>query len=593
MTRSVFVFECSTDEGFSYVLEFSGLVLTGRTFQVLVKDRATSTVRATLALGDGLTLESASVISAAVAKSAMTAWPRGEYSADLVDTTGGGASRIMAVRFSYDLPGNLVNGVGNRKAFVSWSDNTALVTATGAVGPSGPPGPQGWSPELATVSDGARRVLQVVDWVGGLGTKPDAGDYVGATGLVPLIADAIDIRGPQGLQGIQGDQGPQGIQGIQGQKGWSPALAVIADDQRRVLQVIDWVGGAGSKPATGDYVGLTGLVAAIEDAIDIRGPAGSVLAPGSISTSDLADDAVEFAKMQNIASARVLGRNTPGSGDIEELDKADLATILGGLAVGDFVIVQTGGKLPALDAANLKHKLPPGHINGLTLSNDVSDPTNDIVIAPGKARDSTDSVDIILPTGLTKRLDAAWAVGSGNGGRDTGSIANGWWHVHAIYRADTEAADVIESLSATAPTLPTDYTHFRRLGSILRESGTIVAFSQAGNQFLWKTARLNVNAASPSSGAYYVVDVPPGVQVEAMLRQLWIGSALSYCKVRSPDQSATAASSSDFDLAITSAVTVASTAFDARTDTLGRVYASTTTSLTQLSLVTVGWNDPL
>lgn len=58
----------------------------------------------------------------------------------------------------------------------------------------------GWSPLLAVVSDVDRRVLRVVDWVGGSGSVPPVLGYVGATGLVQNIADAIDIRGPSGLQ---------------------------------------------------------------------------------------------------------------------------------------------------------------------------------------------------------------------------------------------------------------------------------------------------------------------------------------------------------------------------------------------------------
>lgn len=63
--------------------------------------------------------------------------------------------------------------------------------------------------------------------------------------------------------------------GADGDNGWTPALAVIPDSERRVLQVTNWFGGTGTKPATGLYVGATGLVADIEDAMDIRGAAGS------------------------------------------------------------------------------------------------------------------------------------------------------------------------------------------------------------------------------------------------------------------------------------------------------------------------------
>jgi hypothetical protein len=62
-------------------------------------------------------------------------------------------------------------------------------------------GNDGWSPILAVVSDGARRVHQVIDWTNGQGAKPPTGKYVGATGLVDLIADGVDVRGAAGVAG--------------------------------------------------------------------------------------------------------------------------------------------------------------------------------------------------------------------------------------------------------------------------------------------------------------------------------------------------------------------------------------------------------
>lgn len=59
----------------------------------------------------------------------------------------------------------------------------------------GSQGFQGWSPVLATITDGSRIVLKVIDWVGGLGPKPTIGQYIATTGLVADIASAIDIRG--------------------------------------------------------------------------------------------------------------------------------------------------------------------------------------------------------------------------------------------------------------------------------------------------------------------------------------------------------------------------------------------------------------
>lgn len=63
-------------------------------------------------------------------------------------------------------------------------------------------------------------------------------------------------------------------------------------------------------------------------AIDVTGTVdgGSLsLSPGSVGTTQLADDSVTFAKFQNISTDRLLGRDTAGTGDVEQL------TVGGGL----------------------------------------------------------------------------------------------------------------------------------------------------------------------------------------------------------------------------------------------------------------------
>lgn len=69
---------------------------------------------------------------------------------------------------------------------------------------------KGWSPELAVVVDGERRVLQVVDWFGGTNDKPTTGQYLGQTGFVFVVSDATDIRGAIGPQELADDNGQPG-----------------------------------------------------------------------------------------------------------------------------------------------------------------------------------------------------------------------------------------------------------------------------------------------------------------------------------------------------------------------------------------------
>ena len=93
----------------------------------------------------------------------------------------------------------------------------ATATITGPTGEQElnlgiPDGVDGWTPQLALVSDGTRRVLQVIDWTGGEGEKPATGLYVGPAGLIADMATATDIRGIPG----EGDMStpvydPQGI----------------------------------------------------------------------------------------------------------------------------------------------------------------------------------------------------------------------------------------------------------------------------------------------------------------------------------------------------------------------------------------------
>jgi len=124
-----------------------------------------------------------------------------------------------------------------------------------------------------------------------------------------------------------------------------------------------------------------------------------------------------------------------------------------------------------------------------------------------------------LTAAITKTT-GAWAVGSGNGGLDTGTVANStWYHVYLIERPDTSVVDVLFSTSATAPTMPTGYTKKRRIGSILTDgSAHIIAFIQVGDRFQWSTPVADVNANNPGTSAVTrTLTVPTGIIVEANL----------------------------------------------------------------------------
>lgn len=159
-----------------------------------------------------------------------------------------------------------------------------------------------------------------------------------------------------------------------------------------------------------------------------------------------------------------------------------------------------------------------GGLYGLTLSNNGSDATNDIDIAAGIAIDSTNARWMNNASSITKRLDASWAVGTGNGGLDTGSIANTTYHVWLIMRSDTGVVDALFSTSASSPTMPANYDYKRRIGAIIRASSAILAFKQTGDVFKLTTAVTERNSTSAASdAALTLTGVPSGVRVQPLL----------------------------------------------------------------------------
>jgi len=74
---------------------------------------------------------------------------------------------------------------------------------------------------------------------------------------------------------------------------------------------------------------------------------------------------------------------------------------------------------------------PRSYLAGYKVSNNGTDPTNDLDIAVGTARDSTNATDLTLASALTKQTDVAWAVGTNQGCLDTGVVGNNTYHIWA------------------------------------------------------------------------------------------------------------------------------------------------------------------
>jgi hypothetical protein len=153
------------------------------------------------------------------------------------------------------------------------------------------------------------------------------------------------------------------------------------------------------------------------------------------------------------------------------------------------------------------------YLAGLTMSTAGSSAT--MSIAAGQASDSTNAFSMTLAA--IAKTTSAWAVGTGNGGLDTGAIANStWYYFYAIRRPDTGVTDVVFSLSSSAPTLPANYTQYRYIGGGLTNgSAQWVAFTQTGDDFYWSTPVADFSGAGSAAAATLTCTVPRGRKVKA------------------------------------------------------------------------------
>ena len=151
--------------------------------------------------------------------------------------------------------------VGGLSWFIDIIPITGPVGDTGGDGMPGSTGPAGATPRFSIHSDGARRVVQLEGYVDADGafTAEGTATYIADDGYTTTIADAIDVRGDAGADADV------------------ERFSVHTDGDRRVIQLEGYVdsGGTFTAQATDTYLGETGFVTAIADAIDVRGPIGA------------------------------------------------------------------------------------------------------------------------------------------------------------------------------------------------------------------------------------------------------------------------------------------------------------------------------
>jgi hypothetical protein len=257
---------------------------------------------------------------------------------------------------------------------------------------------------------------------------------------------------------------------------------------------------------------------------------------------------------------------------------------------------------------NLPLILPRGYIDGCTLANG-ADTTNDITIAAGVCRDSTNAVNITVAAMTTgKQLDANWAPGDAAGMRNSAvGIANTTYHIYAVAKADG-TQDIYAHTSTTVATVLTalqaesggsSYVYARLIGSIVRVGATLLQFDQTGDKCLLKTyvADINNTADHTTAVTAALASVPTGIKMDALVTVGAAGSGAAQGTLVTPT-AVTDQAPSDAGLpglTVTSTASVGQYLFmqvAIQVDTSAQVRYRSTNAAVDTLIITRGWIHP-
>ncbi|MDN5006503.1 hypothetical protein ACFQZO_37455, partial [Bradyrhizobium sp. GCM10027634] len=162
---------------------------------------------------------------------------------------------------------------------------------------------------------------------------------------------------------------------------------------------------------------------------------------------------------------------------------------------------------------------------------------------------------------------------------------------------DTGVVDLLFSLNGTTPpTLPTNYTLYRRIGSgRTNGSGQWVSFTQFGDDFLWLNPTADIATTTLSNGpTTYGLTVPTGVKVFAQISGFVSNaSGGTGVLVTSPDQTNSGPSGATGVMTAFTQVNNVGIAFvhTVRTNVFAQIVAYASATNTTLNVSTRGWTD--
>lgn len=308
-----------------------------------------------------------------------------------------------------------------------------------------------------------------------------------------------------------------------------------------------------------------------------------------------------FRDTTQVSAQNNIGGGTVGKNVFTATTTASAQQNIGGGTVGRQIFEAT----TTASATNIVNQTATSTTQGIlaltpnktiTLSNNATDPTNDIDVGAGWFNFDDGSGQAYY-SGGTGQLDIVF--GTNNGMLDTGAIANTTYHLFLIYNPTTLVSKILASTSVSSPTMPSGYTKKARIGSIIRASGAILAFTQSDKRFMHRLNRLDrsTTLAAPASPTNLSLTVPSGLSIDALVtvyvQELGsVGGAVLVCD---PNYTDLNASLTNFSALIStpggSQQANTTTLHPIRTNTSAQVNIDGSNTTVSLGVITNGWID--
>src|SRR5690606_37475849 len=135
----------------------------------------------------------------------------------------------------------------------------------------------------------------------------------------------------------------------------------------------------------------------------------------------------------------------------------------------------------------------------------------------GRCNDSTNTISMALTAPLTKRIDATWSVGTGNGGLASGAVLSTDTTYHLFVVRVGNIIDVMFDTSVTCANGVANNAvlNYRRIASVMRATN-LREYIQFGDYFFHKEMPGDIFLLTPpETGTLRAVTVPTGINVVA------------------------------------------------------------------------------